>query len=129
MRTYFLIAAALMMTLTGCAKLEHLDQLLIIKDYSASKDLQRKEVNTQNKNFEKLLASLQEGNFSQRFSNKKKIKEEFGAPVISRGEERNGKEYEVWLYRYPTRYNDSPKVYFYFDQEGQLKDLVQYQAP
>ena len=124
-----MIAAVLLMTLTGCAKLEHLDQLLTIKDYSENKEWQQEQVDEGNKNFDKLLASLAEGNFSQRFPNKKKIKAEFGAPVISRGEERNGKEYEVWLYRYPTRYNDSPKVYFYFDQEGQLKDFVQYQAP
>jgi hypothetical protein len=111
--------------LSGCAKVAHLDQLLTIKAYSDNKDLQEKFILQQNQNFKKLLAAVKDGTLEPGTTHRVILKE-FGAPILSRLTAADGKDLDVWLYRYATEYFNSEKVYLYFDQEGKLVkwDLV-----
>ena len=109
----------LMILFSGCTKLAHLQELLILKAVSDNRELQRKYVEAQDKNFEKLLAAFK-SNRIQQFTTKKQFLKEFGEPIFSREAMKDGQTYEQWLYRYPVKYFDSEKIYLYFDDQGKL---------
>ena len=109
----------LLFCLTGCAKLAHLDQLLTLKDLSENRDAQTKSVEAQNKNFEQLLAALKNDRLKE-YPDKKSILKSFGKPVILKFVIDNGQPKEQWIYRYATEYFKSEKIYFYFDEQGNV---------
>ncbi len=114
-----LMAGCLLLVVVGCAKLEHLDQLLTLKDLSEEGDRQDRYVENQDHKFELLLEAVQSNALSQD-THQKKILQKFGDPIYREEITRDGQGVEKWLYRYTKEFFDSEKVYLYFDREGKL---------
>lgn len=112
----------LVATLSGCAKLAHMQELLTLKAYSEEKDQQVELVRGQDEKFQKLL-QLAESKGLGPYTTQESFLKEFGAPVLKKSVVKEGQPLEEWLYRYSTEYFDSPKVYLYFDQKGTLQSL------
>ena len=53
-----LLSVILLFSLTGCAKIAHLPQLLTLKAIGDNKELQKQYVKRENQNFEKLLEAV-----------------------------------------------------------------------
>ncbi len=103
----------------GCAKLQHLDQLLTLKGLSDEQTQMGKEIKRQDAKFERLVAAVKEGSISQ-YKSQKSVSAQFGPPVYIEKDEEDGRSLEVWVYRYAARFFDSPKVYLYWNQSGEL---------
>ena len=110
-----------LLSLCGCAKLAHLQQLLTIKAYSDNKDMQEQFVLKQNERFDKLLEIAQQQGL-EGYPTKTSFLKEFGPPVFTRKIIRQNKPLEEWLYRHATEYWDGAKVYLYFDDKDHLED-------
>lgn len=106
--------------LTGCAKLEHLQELLTLKDLSDDREQQDIYVRNHDESFERLLKVVKNNSLDQ-FPDKKSFLKSFGKPLLTEQVMLNGEPLEKWLYRYATRSVGFPKVYLYFDQSGKLK--------
>ncbi len=105
---------------SGCAKIAHMDELLRLKGYSQEKDRQGILVEKQNKSFELLLAAAKSGALKQ-YPDDKSIWTKFGRPVLEKKVTIDGARYNVWLYRYSTKFFGSDKVYLYFNLQGYLQ--------
>ena len=103
----------------GCAKLQHLDQLLTLKAVSDEQTQMGKEIERQDARFDNLVAAVQEGSISK-YKDQKSVTGQFGPPIFTETVQEDGRPLEVWVYRYAARFFDSPKVYLYWDQAGQL---------
>ncbi len=106
--------------LTGCAKVEHLQELLTLKALSDDRDRQDIYIRNHDESFERLLTAVKNNSLDQ-FPDKKSFLKAFGKPLLSEQTVWKGEPREKWLYRYPTRAFGSPKVYLYFDKSGKLK--------
>jgi hypothetical protein len=104
----------LFLSLTGCAKLQHLDQLLTLKSLSKEKDEMGTIISDQNNKFEFLKKVVNDGSIIQ-YSTKKSALLAFGDPIMVHEVVENEKTLEYWIYRYQQKYFDSDKVYLYFD--------------
>ncbi len=111
----FVMAACL----PGCAKLYYLDQLLTLKDLSEEQDRLDRHVQAQDEKFELLVKAVQDGTIG-RSKNQKSIRRHFGEPVYTEKITRDGRLLDLWVYRYTTKFFDSPKVCLYLDSSGQL---------
>ncbi len=115
----FLILLIGCLLLSGCSQVGHLDQLLTLKDLADEQEKLNTYIEQQDKNFDLILKEVEAGTLDQ-YPNKKKILRAFGEPVFARDAIEEGQELESWLYRYATQYFGGPKVYLYFDAEGNL---------
>ena len=116
-RTFLLMFIVVL--LTGCAKLQHLDQLLTLKGLSDEQTQMGQEIERQDARFERLAAAVEEGSISE-YKDQKSVTGQFGPPIFTEKVQEDGRPFEVWVYRYAARFFDSPKVYLYWDQSGQL---------
>ncbi len=105
--------------LPGCAKLRHLDQLLTLKDLSDEQDRLERHIQTQDEKFELLVKAVQDGTIV-RYKNQKSLRRHFGEPVYTQKITQDGRLLDLWVYRYTTKFFDSPKVQLYLDSSGQL---------
>jgi len=105
--------------LGGCAKVSHLDQLLVLKDLADEQTALNKYIEKQDQNFNLMLKEVKAGTLDQH-STKKKMRKAFGDPVFTRPAIEDDQELDVWLYRYSTKYFGAEKVYLYFDLQGNL---------
>ena len=105
--------------LTGCAKLQHLDQLLTLKAVSDEQARMDQTVERQNQKFQELIKAVQDGSVKN-YPDQKSIAKKFGEPILKRETNKEGQTLEYWLYRYATKYFDSEKIYLYFDHEAKL---------
>ena len=104
---------------TGCAKLQHLDQLLVLKDMSDEQTRLQKYIEQQDKKFEKLLKAV-EGRTLAKNVRDQSIVRMYGEPLGKREIEKDGQKLERWNYRYQMKYFESEKVYLYFNEEKRL---------
>ena len=109
----------ILLFLSGCAKLQHMDQLLTLKGVADEQKRQQSYIEKQDKKFEQLRESVQTDKI-KKFSNQKQIFSKFGQPIYSRSIEKNGQTLELWVYRYMVQYFNSDKVNLYFDSDGKL---------
>lgn len=105
--------------LTGCAKLQHLDQLLTLKAVSDEQAQMGKEIERQDARFERLVAAVAEGSIAK-YKSQKSVTGQFGSPIFTEKVEEDSQPLEVWVYRYAAKFFDSPKVYLYWNQSGEL---------
>lgn len=105
--------------LSGCAKVQHLDQLLTLKAVSEEQDAMSKEVEAANKKFDELVALVQSGEIAQ-YKSQRSVRRRFGPPILINQEQKQNVVFEVWLYRYATQFFGSDKVYLHFDNDGKL---------
>jgi len=105
--------------LSGCAKVQHLDQLLTLKGLADEQVKLGKYVDKQDQKFEMMLEEVKAGTLVQ-YLNKRKIVRTFGDPIYVKQVKRDDQELETWMYRYSTQFFDSEKVYLYFDSDDNL---------
>lgn len=123
-----LILIAGFISLSGCAKLVHLQELLTLKAMSDNGEQQKQYVQAQDAKFELLLQKVKSNQLSG-YPHKKSVWRSFGEPILIKDVDRNGQSQEQWLYRYATKFFDSPKVYLYFDLAGKLLDWQYLELP
>jgi outer membrane murein-binding lipoprotein Lpp len=105
--------------LTGCARLQHLDQLLTLKDLSGEQDSLGRHVEEQDARFDALLRAVEDKTIGQ-YTDERKILKDFGEPVYREETTRGNQQLNRWAYRYATQFFGSPKVYLYLDPGGRL---------
>jgi len=115
-------------SLQGCAKVAHLQELLTLKAASDNGEEQKQFVVAQDKRFESLLEKVKNNQLGE-YTNRKSIYRAFGEPIFVKEIQRDGQLQEQWLYRYATKFFDSPKVYLYFDPAGKLIDWQYVEPP
>lgn len=96
-----------------------MDQLLTLKALSGEQERMGQEINRRDAQFERLAAQVKAGAIGT-YKSRKSVSGEFGPPVYVEKIEKDGRPLEVWVYRYAAQFFDSPKVYLYWDQSGQL---------
>ena len=105
--------------LAGCAKIEHLDQLLTLKAISDEQALMDKDVEAYNKKFKLLIEKVKSEDI-KKYSNQKNILKNFGKPIYVSDATKNDQKLQVWMYRYAEKFMDSDKVFLYFDPAEKL---------
>jgi hypothetical protein len=115
-------------SLSGCAKVQHLPQLLTLKSYSDHGEAADSFVNAANALFEKLKTDIIEQRLYPKTSASQILKT-YGQPVHKELVERDGSQFEQWLYRHPTEAFKTDKVYLLFDSAGFLAnwEVLPYQ--
>ena len=78
-----------------------------------------KRSNARTLNSNALSPPLKEGSIAK-YKSQKSVLGQFGSPIFTEKVEEDGRPLEVWVYRYAARFFDSPKVYLYWDQAGNL---------
>ncbi|OGX38561.1 MAG: hypothetical protein A3G91_02625 [Omnitrophica WOR_2 bacterium RIFCSPLOWO2_12_FULL_50_9] len=119
LRRKCLLVAAAALFLSGCAKLQHLDQLLTLKDLSEEQERLHQHVKKQDDRFKALLGAVEDKTIG-RYADERKILKNFGEPVYREEMAQGNQKFNRWTYRYTTRFFDSPKVYLYLDSSGHL---------
>ncbi|MCK5393335.1 MAG: hypothetical protein KAI91_03290 [Candidatus Omnitrophica bacterium] len=117
---YVLVA----LCLEGCSTIKYTKQLLVLKDLADSQKEINKCLDEQEALFKKILVDLKNkkielGTLKEDFLNS------YGKPVLIR-KGSNLFVGEILLYRYPQKYFNSDKVYFYFDRFQKLVDWEQF---
>jgi len=102
---------------SGCAIFTKTEGILTLKRYSDGQVQIQRYVDRQEKFFDKLVEDLKNDKLQPGIS-KRKFMRSYGVPILSRAGGDPGEE--VLLYRYPTKYFNSDRVYAYFDQSGKL---------
>jgi len=117
MRILFCLAVLM---LCGCAKLAHLNELLTLKSVSDNQRQIQIYLEKQEKGFTKLKDDIKNNRLKQgQF--KRSIISKYSEPVlIEKPEPENAGIKEILLYRHPTNYFKSDRVYLYFDESGRL---------
>ena len=100
----------------GCAEIQYLDQALTLKGYSDERDAQDRAVKAHDARFEKLLQQSRTPEAFTSYKVKAGIRRAFGEPVICQMEDGA----EKCLYRRIVKPLESPKIYFYFNAQGEL---------
>lgn len=110
----------LLFIISGCAKVQHLPELLTLKGVADAQVAMAKEVTAADKKFDALAADVKTGKIAD-YKNRKAIVRKFGPPILSEERMKDGALYNVALYRYATQFFGSDKVYLYYDGSGALK--------
>ena len=103
----------------GCAKLEHLDQLLILKDFSEERDAQEKFIQAELKRFERVAQAVEDGSIAK-YETGAQIIQAFGRPMASLMITRDEKPFQQWLYRHPIQAQAKTRVYLYLSSDSRL---------
>jgi hypothetical protein len=106
----------------GCMQakaLPHMNELLTLKAYSEEKDDQSKWVESRQKSFGLLLASVKDGSIKG-YAGEDSIVRTFGEPVLKETVEDPGGPLTRWLYRHPIQKYATDRVYLYFTSDGRL---------
>lgn len=118
MKKILLIVVSILI-FSGCAKLQHLDQLLTLKDMSDEQTRLQQYIEQQDKKFDKLLQAVKERTLVKNVRGQSIVRM-YGEPLGKREVEKDGKKLERWNYRYQMKYFESEKVYLYFNEEKRL---------
>jgi hypothetical protein len=106
---------------SGCAKLEHLDELLTLKSYSDEQEAITRTVKAQDAKFDQLLTAARGGTLKT-CGWRTEVLKQFGPPIYEKETACARGPCHVWLYRYATEFSNTPKVYISFDKTGRLMD-------
>ena len=106
----------MMISLSGCAPLEHLDELSVMGAYSREKDAQTRQVGDTNVHYDALLKVISQGHIED-YKDKSSWLSVFGEPILKKAMPDGSEE---WLYRYAILSSAKDKVYVYFDRRAQL---------
>ena len=109
--------------MSGCSmakKVQHLSELLTLKDYADSQDDIATDAAQQNQMFDEMVAVIQAGQFD--YQTRDAVMARFRHPVFRREVEYEGHVCEQWVYRHIRDFSGD-KVYLYFDGQGQLMTM------
>jgi len=106
----------MLLGLSGCAPLEHLDQLSVMGDYAREKENQERLVGSNNDHYDVLIKAIVQGNISY-YKDKTTFVNTFGDPILKKDIPGGSQQ---WLYRYAILSTARDKVYVYFDNHDRL---------
>ena len=106
----------MLLGLSGCTALEHLDDLAVIGDYSREKDDQHRLVKSIDERYDALTRVIAQGHIRD-YKDKASWVTSFGEPILK---EDLGQGAQQWLYRYAILSMAHDKVYAYFDNHDHL---------
>jgi hypothetical protein len=111
-----------LLAFASCAKLEHLQEALTLKDFSDEGEATAAWVREQDRRFDDLVSWVKagKGDFSP-YEKQDDFVRRFGRPVLIKDATGNGRPLRSWLYRYQTKYS-GPKVYVFFDAQDRMTD-------
>jgi hypothetical protein len=104
---------------TGCASMRYSEQLQTLKEIGKSQKEIQRYIDEQEVFFYK-LRDVVKNNQLQPGIPKRDFINTYGEPIISREVSNNPPIKEVLLYRHPTHYFSSDRIYLYFDESDKL---------
>ena len=108
----YLLAA--MLGFSGCAVLDHLDEISALGQYSREKDNQQRLVKSINDHYDALTKAIDQKTISD-YKDETSFVNNFGDPILKKD---LGDGAQRWLYRYAVYTYAKDKVYVYFDRNG-----------
>lgn len=105
-----------LLVLSGCAPLNHLDELSMLGELAREKDNQDHLVKAINDHYDVLTKVIAQGHISD-YKNESSFTHAFGDPISKRILDDGMTQ---WLYRYCLEQTAKDKVYIYFDAKGQF---------
>lgn len=119
-KLFFFFCLAALFVFQGCALISKAPQLLTLKRLGDSQDQMARYIEKQKKNLNKLISDVNDGKLHKGLSYQEIITA-YGGPVLSwdRDPEQKGISKEL-LYRHPTEYFDTDRIYLYFGQDLKL---------
>ena len=103
----------------GCAKLQHLDELMALQSFSDNQDAQKRYLEQEEKKFQNLLADIKQEKLypgQSKFS----IVSNYGKPILISLVKDDPVIKEELMYRHPGQLLGSEKVFLYFDHRHKL---------
>ena len=107
--------------LGGCFYITKREQIAALKEIGASQRQGREYIKRQSGLFDKLLDDVKNNRLRKGMS-KERVLAEYGEPVFCQEAAEGSGFKETCLYRHPTVYFDTDKVYLDFDSENNLCD-------
>lgn len=104
--------------LSGCAAVTHYDQLMVLKGIGEEEKEIEQYTKKQEALFLKLKNAVKAGGLTKGMS-KREILSTYGEPIFCDSTEKEGIT-EYCLYRHPTEFFTTDKIYLYFDQQQKL---------
>lgn len=120
----FLIVVVILGFLSGCAIVNHMDQLLMMGEYSRDKNVQFKMVDEINAHYDALALVVNAGKIKN-YPDQTAIMGNFGEPIAKKTIQVEGQSQERWLYRHAIPQKAKDKIYLYFDKQGKLVNHTQ----
>lgn len=112
---YFLVSV-----LGGCAYISHYDQLMVLNNLGQEGENIRNYVKGQEKSFIKLEGDIKNNRLKKGMS-KGDILSKYGDPIFCEKYESGANIREFCLYRFPTRYFNTDRVFLFFNKKGRLE--------
>ncbi|MEI8349656.1 MAG: hypothetical protein WCI77_05840 [Candidatus Omnitrophota bacterium] len=104
---------------SGCATMSHMDELLTLQNAADSQNDMECYLKKQERGFNQLQQDVK-SNKLQPGILKRYIIEMYYEPILSKEENFEGTLRQVLLYRHPTHYFNSERIYLYFDRANRL---------
>ncbi|MBF0489761.1 MAG: hypothetical protein HQL15_03975 [Candidatus Omnitrophica bacterium] len=114
----------LIISFSGCAVINHADELIMMGGYSRDKNVQGKLVDQINASYDALLVAINT-NKIKNYPDQTAILTNFGEPIAKKTVTIDGLPRDRWLYRNAIPQKAKDKVYLYFDTHGQLMKFTQ----
>lgn len=114
--------------LSGCAILEHKDQLLTLKRLGDDQARQEQFLKLQESKFKLLLLDIN-GGLLKKGTNRKQILSRYGEPISIKEIKDDPVISEQFAYRHPEQFFGSEKVYLLFDKNQILVEWLYQPAP
>jgi hypothetical protein len=103
----------------GCSFLSHYDELITLKRLGDSQREIDNYLENQKKEFEFLKDDIKNNRLIAGTA-KQDILSTYGEPVLIKQIKDKDKIKEIFLYRHPTQYFSSDRIYLYFDEQERL---------
>jgi len=107
----------------GCAKIEHMDELLALQSLSDNQDAQKRYLEREEQKFQNLLSDVKQEKLYLGQS-KFGITSTYGKPILTSGMKDDPVIKEELMYRHPGQLFGSEKVFLYFDQRHKLVKIA-----
>lgn len=122
------LLCVLLIFLSGCAILEHKDQLLTLKSLGDDQARQKQFINRQENKFKLLLYDVNKG-VLKKGATRKYILSRYGEPISIKEIKDDPLIWEQFAYRHPEQFFNSEKVYLFFDKNQALVEWLYQPAP
>ncbi len=124
--TLYFFSFLLVLTSLGCTLYKKAPQLRTLKSLAQSQQEMSLYVEEKEANFVRLTKDIQAGRLAE-MTSYEEIIAYYGEPVLRRNFQKEGLAKEL-LYRHPTEYFDTDKVYLYFDSNLKLDSWIYQKA-
>jgi hypothetical protein len=114
---FFLLISFIFLS-SGCALFTKAPQLLTLKRLGDNQKLMERDIEKKKKNLTKLINDIKADKLKKGTSYNRCIRI-YGEPVLEKLTAKDSEEKRL-LYRHPTEYFDTDKVYLYFNQQLEL---------